>query len=72
MIYPLLRRLLFRLDPEAAHELATAQIEHLQQIPIVMRMIERSCRPPAAAARELWGLRFPSPVGIAGGFDKNG
>jgi dihydroorotate dehydrogenase len=72
MIYPLLRRLLFNLDPEAAHELATAQIEHLQQIPLLLRMIERFCRPPASAARELWGLRFPSPVGIAGGFDKNG
>lgn len=72
MIYPLLRRLFFQLDPEAAHEFTARQVEHLQQIPIVMRAIERYCRPPASAARTLFGLQFRSPVGIAGGFDKNG
>jgi dihydroorotate dehydrogenase len=45
-------------------------MESLQQIPIVLRAIERICR-PASASRELWGLRFKSPIGIAGGFDKN-
>jgi dihydroorotate dehydrogenase len=72
MIYPLLRKLLFRLDPEAAHEFTARQMEHLQQIPIALCAMERYCRPPASAARMLFGLRFPSPVGIAGGFDKNG
>ncbi len=71
MIYSLLRRLLFQLDPEAAHEFTARQIEHLQQIPIVLRAIERFCRPPAAASRTLFGRDFRSPVGIAGGFDKN-
>lgn len=71
MIYPLLRKLLFRLDPEAAHEFTARQMEHLQQIPIVLRAIERYCRPPASAARTLLGLQFRSPIGIAGGFDKN-
>jgi dihydroorotate dehydrogenase len=72
MIYPLLRRLLFRLDAEAAHELTVSQIEHLQQIPVLLRAIEAYCRPPATAARELLGLQFRSPIGIAAGFDKNG
>jgi dihydroorotate dehydrogenase len=72
MIYPLLRKLLFRLDAEAAHHFTVRQMEHLQQIPIVLRAIERYCRPPASAARTLFGLQFPSPIGIAGGFDKNG
>lgn len=71
MIYRLLRALLFRLDAETAHELTAEQIERLQQIPLLLRAIERLCRPPAGAARELLGLRFPSPVGIAAGFDKN-
>ena len=71
MIYPLLRRLLFQLDPELAHEQTVEQIGYVQEIPILLRAIERFCRPPAAAARTLFGLRFPSPVGIAGGFDKN-
>lgn len=71
MSYRLLRRALFRLDPEEAHELAARNIEALQQIPIALRAIERLCRPPTAAARTLFGLRFASPIGIAAGFDKN-
>ena len=71
MIYPLLRKLLFRLDPEKAHEFTAGQIAHIQQIPFLMRAIERYCRPPASAARTLFGLQFRSPIGIAGGFDKN-
>jgi dihydroorotate dehydrogenase len=71
MIYRSLRRLLFRLDPESAHEFTARQMEQLQQIPVVMRAIERVCRPPASAERTLFGLRFRSAIGIAGGFDKN-
>ena len=34
MIYSLARKLLFRLDPESAHELVASQIELLQRIPL--------------------------------------
>ena len=70
-MYRLIRELLFLLDAEEAHELTSRQMIALQRIPVVLRAIERICRPPAAAARELLGLCFPSPVGIAAGFDKN-
>jgi dihydroorotate dehydrogenase len=71
MIYALLRRALFALDAEAAHEWTTEQMQQLQQIPIALNAIERICRPPASAARTLFGLQFRSPIGIAAGFDKN-
>jgi dihydroorotate dehydrogenase len=71
MIYRLLRDLLFRLDPEAAHELALAHVDRLQNIPIALRLMERRAQPAASLRRELWGLTFPSPIGIAAGFDKN-
>jgi dihydroorotate dehydrogenase len=70
VIYPLLRRALFALDAEAVHEWTTEQMQHLQQIPIVMNAVERICRPPTNP-RTLWGLQFRSPIGIAAGFDKN-
>ena len=70
-MYSLIRDLLFRLDAEAAHEWTTEQMIALQQIPIALQLIERICRPPATAARQLFGLEFRSPVGIAAGFDKN-
>ncbi len=71
MSYALLRRLLFRLDAEAAHDLAVDTMRRLQEIEIVTRIIERAARPDAALSRTVWGLRFSSPFGIAAGFDKN-
>jgi len=71
-MYSLIRKLLFQLDAEDAHELAVRQMIALQQIPMALRAIERFCAPPASARRELMGLSFPSPIGIAAGFDKNG
>jgi dihydroorotate dehydrogenase len=70
-MYSLIRKLLFQLDAEDAHELAVRQMIALQKIPIVLRAIERFCAPPPGARRELMGLTFPSPIGIAAGFDKN-
>jgi dihydroorotate dehydrogenase len=70
-MYSLIRKLLFQLDAEDAHELAVRQMIALQKIPIVLRAIERFCAPPPNARRELMGLTFPSPIGIAAGFDKN-
>ncbi len=69
-MYRLIRRALFALEPEAAHEWTSEQIQHLQQIPLVLRMIERVYRTPPKP-RTLFGLTFNSPIGIAGGFDKN-
>jgi len=71
-MYSLIRKLLFQLDAEDAHELAVRQMIALQRIPIVLRAIERFCAPPATARRELMGMTFRSPIGIAAGFDKNG
>lgn len=71
MIYRAVRPLLFRMDPEEAHEIAARRMESLQQIPLALRLIAAACRPPATARREILGLTFPSPVGIAAGFDKS-
>ena len=71
MIYRAVRPLLFRMDPEEAHELATRQMERLQDVGPARRAIAALCRPPAAARCDLLGLTFPSRVGIAAGFDKS-
>jgi dihydroorotate dehydrogenase len=70
MIYAAARRLLFRLDAEAAHEWTVEQIRRVQEIPLALRVIERICTAPPAPVR-LWGLTFRNPIGIAAGFDKN-
>ena len=64
-MYSLIRKLLFLLDAEDAHELTVRQMIALQHIPLALRAIERFCAPPASARREVMGLSFPSPIGIA-------
>src|SRR5215217_2257162 len=64
MVYrSLVRPILFRLPPETAHELA---LHSLSLIP--PRLITRRFSNPISR----FGLSFPSPVGLAAGFDKNG
>ena len=69
-MYPLIRSLLFQLDAEAAHDFTVRQMQRLQEIPVALRLIERLCE-PRTANRELFGLTFKNPIGIAAGFDKN-
>src|SRR5207237_367865 len=70
-MYPLIRSLLFQLDAESAHDFTVRQMVRLQEIPIVMALIARICR-PRRDFRQLWGITFATPIGIAAGFDKNG
>lgn len=71
MMYPLIRSLLFHLDPEEAHDYAVRTMASLQQVPIALHTISRFTAAPQSLAKTVWGLRFASPVGIAAGFDKN-
>jgi dihydroorotate dehydrogenase len=71
MIYDALRRLLFALDAEDAHDFAVETMQRVQAIDIVRRAVERAARPDESLAKTVWGLRFASPFGIAAGFDKN-
>ena len=62
-LYPLLRPLIFRLDAERAHELTIAG---LKTLPSTLRTSL-----PKGLATEVAGLRLPSPIGLAAGFDKD-
>ena len=68
-------RLLFslvlsRMDPEGAHHLAFRAIRALPLLGFG-RLVERSTGPAPELAVEALGLRFPSPFGVAAGFDKD-
>jgi dihydroorotate dehydrogenase len=69
-MYPLIRSLLFQLDAESAHDFTVRQMLRLQKIPLAMALVRRVCR-PRRDFRQLWGITFATPVGIAAGFDKN-
>lgn len=66
--YALTRRLLFKLDPERAHDLTIGGLERLQDSPA--RCLWQ--QPRVDDALTLFGLRFPNRVGLAAGMDKNG
>ena len=72
MYKPLLRPLLFQLDPEQIHELSYAGIKTAFRLPLaaqLSRQIFRLDHPKLE--REVFGLKFPNPVGLAAGFDKD-
>lgn len=61
-LFCLARPLLRGLDPENAHRLA------IRALPFAPRLASTD---PSILAQRLWGLDFPSPVGLAAGFDKH-
>ncbi len=63
MIYKYLRPLAFALDAETAHRATIAALSAMPRLPLP--------RFPPSLAIEVAGLRFPSPVGLAAGFDKD-
>ncbi|MBM7504613.1 quinone-dependent dihydroorotate dehydrogenase [Agromyces aurantiacus] len=70
-MYRLLFSLFFaRMDPEQAHQLAFRVIRGLPVLGFG-RLVERWTGPSPDLAVEALGLRFPSPFGVAAGFDKD-
>jgi len=69
-MYRLLFRLvLSRFDPETAHHLAFLVIRVLGW-PVLRQVARAITRPDASLAVRTLGLEFPSPFGLAAGFDK--
>jgi len=68
-MYPFFRSLLFRLDPETAHQLTLQlmRISGVEPIYSVLRAIYSAPSKPVNA----FGLTFKNPVGLAAGYDKD-
>lgn len=67
----LIRPLFFKFDPERIHHFTFSLIRFLHRIGLggVFRSIYKLENPKLE--RELFGLKFPNPVGLAAGFDKD-
>ncbi len=63
MVYSLFRPALFLIDPESAHGLTIAALKALP--------LHGTDRCDGPLATEVAGLRFPNPLGMAAGFDKD-
>ncbi len=69
----LLRPLLFCLSPERAHHVALAVLRAASSWSVLTGLVRAMYggRSLPTDALTLWGLKFPSRVGLAAGFDKN-
>jgi dihydroorotate dehydrogenase len=71
-MYSLIRPILFKIDPEKVHYLVTANLRRFNRLPgggALSRLVWDF--KDAALEREVFGLKFKNPVGLAAGFDKN-
>lgn len=68
----IIRPVLFLFNPEGIHYFSFAAIRFLHRIPfmgLVVRLLYTSKDP--SLVRNVFGLRFPNPIGLAAGFDKD-
>ena len=70
-MYFLLRPILFRRDPEAAHESAIALLSSWSQSSAGRAFLRTIAGSIASAPVTTMGLEFRHPIGMAAGFDKN-
>lgn len=72
MYKSLLRPLLFKLDPEKVHYLTTDALRTAFSLPFTKSISRGMFKvEDKRLERELFGLKFPNPVGLAAGFDKD-
>jgi len=67
LLYSLARSALFRLDPEVAHDVALKSLSRMGPAVSVLGPGESR-----GESRQVMGIDFPNPVGVAAGLDKNG
>ncbi|MBR9867326.1 MAG: quinone-dependent dihydroorotate dehydrogenase [Oceanospirillales bacterium] len=68
MLYQAARSLLFKLDPETAHDLSLNSLNLMSSIGLNSLFRIKTMSLPV----EVMGIKFPNPVGLAAGLDKNG
>ncbi len=72
MYKSLIRPLLFKFDPEKVHYLTFDLLRILFKIPGLSGFIKKQfSREDSRLEREVFGLKFKNPVGLAAGFDKD-
>lgn len=71
-MYKLIRRFLFGIPPEKVHYMAMGWLKRACSIGVTRGIVRGlfSVNHPSLQ-RELWGIKFPNPVGLAAGFDKD-
>lgn len=68
----LIRSILFKIDPEKAHYLATGLLRIILKIPIISHLYKKQYHFESKKLQTtVFDMMFKNPVGLAAGFDKN-
>ncbi len=71
-MYTLIKKLLFSFPPENIHHSVMRGLKVIYSLPLGKTILNACCGVKTnRLERELWGLRFKNPVGLAAGFDKD-
>jgi len=71
-LYQLIRNILFCFPPEEVHYFAMGCLKMGTRLSLTDALIRNAFQFRSnQLEKELWGLRFPNPVGLGAGFDKN-
>lgn len=71
-LYPLVKKALFQLEAERAHDLVLGGLGLVGGSPLARRLLHGSYAVDDPRLHtQLFGLRFPNPLGVAAGLDKN-
>lgn len=69
----IIRHVFLRFSPELAHRLAVSYMKRLARNSVLFALYSAfRKRKRHSLERELFGLKFPNPLGLAAGFDNNG
>jgi dihydroorotate dehydrogenase len=69
----LLKPLLFRMSPEKAHHFTVSMLKFTLSIPLIGWLFKKNFQfADPSLEKEVFGLKFKNPVGLAAGFDKDG
>ena len=72
MYKSLIKPILFRFQPETAHNIVFSSVKVLFKIPLVKTFVKSGFQVnDKKLEREVFGIKFPNPVGLAAGFDKD-
>lgn len=70
--YKIVKKYLFKLDPETAHSLTETSLRAVQGFPPLLHLIQRGYRVDSnALSQTIFGKEFANPVGLSAGLDKN-
>lgn len=72
MYKAIIRSILFQFDPEKVHYFTFSTIKTIMKIPLVPSITKSLFKVSSPSLeKEVFGLKFKNPVGLAAGFDKN-